>query len=160
MKMTIKQRRVEKGWSQLQLAEFSGVSLRTVQRLEKGHRPTTETLKSVAAVFEIDFQELIDNQQSQAIDESSLSELEKQELERIRKQQGFIRDLLIFATLIPLAFLASFTGILSLRTVLLGLLGWATYFVWEAFNVFEAKDFFDKDWEKRVLEKRIGRKVD
>ncbi len=40
------------------------------------------------------------------------------------------------------------------------LLFWGGYLVWEAFEVFDARDFFGKGWEKRMLEKRLGRKVD
>ena len=53
--MTIKQRRLEKGWSQIQLAEFAGISLRTIQRIEKGHTPTIDTIKSLASVFEVHY---------------------------------------------------------------------------------------------------------
>lgn len=54
----ISQLRLNKGWSQEQLAEFAGLSLRTVQRVEKGQTVDIETLKSLAAVFEMPFQQL------------------------------------------------------------------------------------------------------
>jgi transcriptional regulator with XRE-family HTH domain len=50
--MDLKKLRLEKGWSQEQLADISGVSARTVQRLEKGEKPGMETLKALAAAFE------------------------------------------------------------------------------------------------------------
>ena len=56
--MNLKNLRVEKGWSQEQLAEISGVSARTIQRLEKGESPGMETLKALAAGFEMSVSEL------------------------------------------------------------------------------------------------------
>ena len=38
--------------AQQQLADASGTSLRTIQRIEAGATPGLETLKSLAAVFE------------------------------------------------------------------------------------------------------------
>ena len=54
----VKQLRVQKGWSQEQLSEFCGVNLRTIQRLEKRGTASQETLKALAAVFEVDAQTL------------------------------------------------------------------------------------------------------
>ena len=53
--MLIQKLRLKKGWSQEQLAQASGLSARTIQRIEAGHPASTESLKSLAAVFEVDF---------------------------------------------------------------------------------------------------------
>ena len=50
----IKNLRTKHHYSQEQLAQMSGLSLRTIQRVESGQRASLETLKSLAAVFEID----------------------------------------------------------------------------------------------------------
>lgn len=50
--MIIRKLRLDKGWSQEQLAEISGVSTRTIQRIERGKGASLETLKCLAAVFE------------------------------------------------------------------------------------------------------------
>ena len=52
--MVIKRLRENKNWSQEQLAQIAGISLRTVQRVEAGNRASLETLKSLAAVFEVE----------------------------------------------------------------------------------------------------------
>jgi transcriptional regulator with XRE-family HTH domain len=57
----IKKIRVSKGWSQEQLAEFSGLSVRTIQRLERGYSSGLESLKCIAAVFEVNVSELQGN---------------------------------------------------------------------------------------------------
>lgn len=58
MSLLVQKLRLKRGWSQQQLAELSGLSTRTIQRVEGGQTPTVETLKSLASVFEVDFQEL------------------------------------------------------------------------------------------------------
>ena len=42
----IKKLRLERHWSQEQLAEMSGLSTRTIQRIESGQNADFETLKS------------------------------------------------------------------------------------------------------------------
>ena len=59
--MIVKKLREKKGWSQEQLAEFSGLSLRTIQRVEAGNRASMETLKSLAATLEVDMSKLTEN---------------------------------------------------------------------------------------------------
>lgn len=49
--MIVRKLRLKNGWSQSQLAEMAGVTTRTIQRIEQGHRPSMETSKSLAAVF-------------------------------------------------------------------------------------------------------------
>ncbi|MGE6468226.1 helix-turn-helix domain-containing protein [Serratia proteamaculans] len=45
----IRQLRLEKGWSQEQLATIAGLSSRTVQRIENGEQASLETLTAIAA---------------------------------------------------------------------------------------------------------------
>lgn len=56
--MDLKQRRLEKNWSQEQLADISGVSSRTIQRIENGAKPGLETLKALAAGLEVSVADL------------------------------------------------------------------------------------------------------
>lgn len=50
--------RLARAWSQEQLAELSGMSVRTVQRIENGDQPSLETLSALAAVFEVSVADL------------------------------------------------------------------------------------------------------
>ncbi|MBY6190682.1 helix-turn-helix domain-containing protein [Microbulbifer agarilyticus] len=52
--MYLKQLRKRQKWTQEQLAEFSGLNVRTIQRIESGKKPSLESLKSLASVFEVD----------------------------------------------------------------------------------------------------------
>lgn len=56
--MLIQKWRLQRGWSQEQLATLSGLSVRTIQRIENGHKPSAESLKSLASVFDTDFTRL------------------------------------------------------------------------------------------------------
>lgn len=51
-------RRLARAWSQEQLAELSGLSVRTVQRIENDDQPSLETLSALAAVFEVSVADL------------------------------------------------------------------------------------------------------
>ena len=57
--MSVRKYRLEKGWSQEQLAHMSGLSVRTVQRIEQGQKAGLESLKCLAAVFETNISDLI-----------------------------------------------------------------------------------------------------
>ncbi len=46
-------------WSQDQLAKLSGLNLRTIQRLESGAKISVESLRALAAVFEVSAQSLL-----------------------------------------------------------------------------------------------------
>ena len=56
--MLIQKLRLQRGWSQEQLTELSGLSVRTIQRLERGQPASMESLKALGAAFEIDFSHL------------------------------------------------------------------------------------------------------
>lgn len=57
----VKELRKRKGFSQKELAENSGLSLRTIQRIENEEtEPTGETLKRIATILDITVNELID----------------------------------------------------------------------------------------------------
>lgn len=48
---SLKQLRLDRGWTQEQLAGISGVSVRTIQRLEQGAPVGLESAKALAAAF-------------------------------------------------------------------------------------------------------------
>ena len=73
----IKRLRVERHWSQEQLAEMSGLSVRTIQRIENGENAGLESLKALGAVFEID---LVDSDK-------------QEEIEHARKEEAYIQGL-------------------------------------------------------------------
>lgn len=103
--MSIKELRAAKGWTQAQLAEFSGLSQRTIQRIEKGQPATAETAKCLAAVFEVPIADL---GLTEALDETQLTEEEQKELQNIRKIRHFIVELACYFIVVPLICFASY----------------------------------------------------
>lgn len=55
----LRELRTARQWSQEQLAQLSGLNLRTVQRLESGARISMESLRALAAVFEVPAESLL-----------------------------------------------------------------------------------------------------
>ena len=56
--MRVKELRLARGWSQAYLAELTGLSVRTIQRIETGTHPGLESLRALAAAFGVDVAEL------------------------------------------------------------------------------------------------------
>jgi|LGVE01.1.fsa_nt_gb transcriptional regulator with XRE-family HTH domain len=85
--MTIRKLRLNRGWSQEQLAEISGVSTRTIQRIERGKKASLETLKCLAAVFETEPDKLQQDTDmpAQTTDNTPLSSEDRAALNRLRK---------------------------------------------------------------------------
>lgn len=58
--MDLRELRKEKGWSQGDLSGFSGLSVKTINRVENGHvTPSVETAKALAAVFDLPFADFL-----------------------------------------------------------------------------------------------------
>ena len=67
--MILKQLRISRHLSQEQLAQMSGLNVRTIQRIESGHKASVESLKCLAAVLEVDIPTL--NQETFMIDKTT-----------------------------------------------------------------------------------------
>lgn len=84
--MFVKSLRQKHNWSQEQLAQLSGLNIRTIQRVEKGESVGLETLKSLAAVFEVDVSVLkSENSNENKVDTAQVNkdiliDLEKREI--------------------------------------------------------------------------------
>ncbi|MCO7223315.1 helix-turn-helix transcriptional regulator [Pleionea sp. CnH1-48] len=55
----IKAQRQERGWTQQHLADVVGVSLRTIQRIEKTGATSMETVSALVSVLELEREELL-----------------------------------------------------------------------------------------------------
>ncbi|MBG6063239.1 transcriptional regulator with XRE-family HTH domain [Flavobacterium sp. CG_9.1] len=75
MKIIIQQLREEKNLTQTELAEKSGLSLRTIQRIEAGNIPKGFTLKTLAKTFEIEPEKLTYATKISKIDRAKLINL-------------------------------------------------------------------------------------
>ena len=170
--MLIQKLRLQRGWSQQQLAEFSGLSVRTVQRLERGQPGSLESLKALAAVFEIDFatlQPLLEptmtaTPSSEAppalpIPPSTVSREEARALRQVRHLRGFYVHLGQYVVVVGM--LALINVLLTPRYpwVLWVAFGWGIGVLSHALGVFVRFPFLGPDWERRQVEKRLGRRL-
>ncbi len=171
--MLVQKLRLQRGWSQEQLAELSGLSVRTVQRIERGLPASNETLKSLASVFEIDFSTLQATQEpamNATIDQTfpsnpppnanvNVSPDEEAALRHVRKIRGF------YAHLAQYVIVISGLTVLNLITspkyfwAMWPAMGWGLGILFHGMRVFGKMPFMNADWEKRQVEKYLGRKL-
>lgn len=155
--MQIQKLRLQRGWSQEQLAEISGLSVRTIQRLEKGKTGSLESLNALAAVFEIEVQQL--QQENEMKEPQTLAD--KQENEALnyakRLREFYLRAISLGFILLMLTVLNFLTS--SYWWVVWVALGFSIHLAIFAFELFVKEKIFTGDWEKRVVEKRLGRKL-
>jgi transcriptional regulator with XRE-family HTH domain len=68
--MDIRELRKEKGWSQSDLSDLTGLSARTIHRIENGQvKPSVESAKALAAVFELPFSDFMSSSSESATKE-------------------------------------------------------------------------------------------
>jgi transcriptional regulator with XRE-family HTH domain len=152
--LLIQKLRLQRGWSQERLAELSGLSVRTVQRLERGQPGSLESLKALAAVFEIDFNRLKEPAMG-ATESPDVPAGEAPALAHVRRVKGFYIHLT--QAVIFIAMLA----VINLMTSHYLWFVWAAL-VWGLGVVGHAASVFaplDGAWEKRQVEKYLGREL-
>ena len=142
----IKKMRLERHWSQDQLAELSGLSIRTIQRIENGENAGLETLKSLAAVFEIN---IADSDK-------------KTEMEQVRKEEEYVQNVKGFYKLIAIAILSLvFPFIIAVNEssnwiiFFWILFSWAVIIGIYSLNTF---DFFGDEWKRKIINKKFKKK--
>lgn len=155
--MLVRKLRLQRGWSQELLAEFSGLSIRTIQRIERGNKPGLESLKSLAAVFEIDISQL--QMESNMDNETLMTENEKMVIDQVRSIKGFYSHLMTYLLVITLLFIINFMTNTSYIWAFWPALGWGIGIINHGLNAFEVFNLFGAKWEKRQIEKRLGRKL-
>jgi len=144
----IKKMRLERHWSQEQLAEMSGLSIRTIQRIENGENAGLESLKSLAAVF----------------DTNIADSNKKDEAEQIRKEEEYVQNvkgfykLVFFAILNLIIFL--FLAITDSDSegwflFLYMLIFWGILLGIYSYNYF---DIFGEKWRKKIIKRKFKKK--
>jgi len=179
--MVIRDLRLERGWSQEQLAEISGVSTRTIQRIERGGKASLESLKCLAAVFETPIPELqkeivMPNSENALTDEDraalkyahylksydqregggdqDLSAEERDVRKQVRKIKNLYTKALTFALVLLMLL------VINLLTsdylwVVWPALGMGIGLAFSAISVFGRSGGLGDEWERRQIEKRL-----
>lgn len=154
--MIIRKLRLDNGWSQEQLAEMAGVSSRTIQRSETGCDVSHETIKCLAAVFEIDFNYLR-QETNMTIDVPSLQEIAA--MKYVRRIKLFYTHLIVYASVI--IFLLTLNLVTSPGYIWAAwpAIGWGMLMGIHAVSVFGIVPLFSSDWEQRQVEKHLSKNL-
>ena len=152
--MNIRKLRKQKHWSQNQLAQMSGFSIRTIQRIERDQKAGLESLKALSAVFGIEISEL----QREAVDAAGIITSDQDDL--IKKgafTQGVIglyklTALAVFSLISTFIFVVDETtgwGFIGMMTV-----SWIVIIGVYSMNTF---DLFGDEWKDKIWEKKSRR---
>lgn len=167
--MIVKKLRLKKCWSQEQLSQFSGLSVRTIQRIERGQQASLESLKSLAAVFQINLNDLqpendmntqtnnnIDNNNNQTV---QLNVEEKKAMEYVEGIKSFYQHLFSYIPTIAILVAINFLFTPDFFWVIFPIIGWGIGIISHAVQAFELFSLFSPEWEKKQIEKRLGREL-
>ena len=138
---------------------MSGLSVRTIQRLERGHKASLESAKSLAAVFEVDFHTFYSEDAAMNTPTNNTPQLSSDEQDAMRYAKGvkdFAEGLLAYLIL-ALVFLV-FLGARD-PVVYWVFLGVGAGLVVQGLIAFEVIRFDRPSWEKWLVERRLGRKL-
>lgn len=159
--MNIQKLRLQRGWSQQQLAELSGLSSRTIQRIENGQPASAESLKSLASVFEIDFTTLTSEPDMSATATATASTQAQQDeqlaLAKARKIRGFYIHLTQYVVVIAVLAVINLATHPSRLWFFWPAMGWGIGVLAHAAATFEFIPFFGAEWERKQVEKQLGR---
>lgn len=160
--MSIQDRRTTRGWTQEQLAQQTGLSVRTVQRLEKGQTATLESLKCLAAVFDTSVSTLMQEQgmASETTNAAASAPLDTREAEAIHYVQnlkGLIVHGILFAVILPALGLFNLIVTPHSLWILWAAGGWLFGLAIHLLVFFIMFGLFGPVWEQRQFLKRLGR---
>lgn len=164
--MLIRKLRLQRGWSQSQLADMTGVTTRTIQRLERGHKASLETAKALAAVFEVDLSLFLKEDDIMTIEPSenhtenrpeqvALKPDEQAAIAYAKRMKEFYEFLSIYLML--LVVFMFYIGPSPRVLLVFGALGIGL--VIQGLMAYEVIGFIPTDWERRIAEKKLGRKL-
>lgn len=161
--MSIHERRSSVGWTQEQLAQHSGLSVRTIQRIENGQTATLETLKCLAAVFETNVstlmqeQTMTNSQPDQSHSKPTAMETrEKQAIEYVEHLKGFYMHGILYLVIMPCLAILNLVISPDKWWVLMVAVAWLFGIGIHAAVMFTTFNLFGAEWEQRHFKRRMG----
>lgn len=160
--MIVQKLRLEKGWSQAQLAELSGLNIRTIQRIEKGDAASNESLKALASVFEMDFNRLKNQEDSMGSKigvaqlNSGLSLDELLAYSRLNRVKSFYSHLIKFVVIVGALAVFNYVKNPSKPWVLWVVACWGLGLAFHAYKTFVRG--FNPKWEREYIQKQLSAK--
>lgn len=177
--MVVRKLRLRNGWSQEQLAEMTRLSVRTIQRIERGQPASLESQKALAAVFEVDiatFQppelKQTDTQEQQTkepvmntTNTNEHNEVTEHPVENVSDEEAdameYVKGIKDFyghiAFYITFTVIFIFTGKISEMLIPWG--AWTLGLIFHGLQAYEVINVFNINWEKKMVEKRLKKKL-
>lgn len=157
-RVNVQQMRLERGWSQQQLADIAGLNVRTIQRIERGQSASLESFKALGAAFNVDFARLQEDAVREIVSTPEQIEVALA-FSQVRAIQRFWHGVLSYV--VVMSFLVAVNLITSPRYlwVIWPALGWGLGLVMRGLRIFRILPWFGPEWERREVEKRLGRKL-
>lgn len=156
--LLIQKLRLQRGWSQEQLGELSGLSTRTIQRIERGQNPSAESLKAIASVLEVDFGALREVHMATTADRN-VSADEALALARVRRIKGFYIHVTEYVLIIGFLAIVNIFAYPRQFWVFWPAIPWGLCLAVHGMRVFDKIPFLNGEWERRAVEKYLGRKL-
>ena len=153
--MIVRKLRLRKGWSQDHLAELTDLSVRTIQRVERGHKPSLETAKALAAVFEVDVTTFT-SEQDDMTEQEQLQRDEVRAMEYAKGVKDFLSGLLAYIIL-AICFFALIGFNEPVLYWIFGGIGLGL--IVQGLMAYEVIRLPFQDLERRLTEKKLGRKL-
>lgn len=152
--------RLEKRWSQEELAQLSDLNVRTIQRVEKGESVGIETLKSLASVFEISTDELIDaiaRGKQTPVKENEVTSIDQSQQREARERVKSIKYFYALSAFLVVTFLLlmlpNYNGGENLGPLIVVFLSFFATIAGYAFIVFQP---FGEKWEKEKISQLLS----
>ncbi|QCJ69397.1 DNA-binding protein [Providencia heimbachae] len=102
MENKVKQLRLERAWSQEQLAQLSSLSTRTIQRIENNEIPSLETLSALASVFNVSVSELTSELLPESMElDNRIAEAKK----RVKDEANLLKNIIVAITVCAIMYI-------------------------------------------------------
>jgi transcriptional regulator with XRE-family HTH domain len=155
MTTMIRKLRLQRGWTQEHLAELSGLSVRSIQRIERGRACSLESQNALAAVFEVE-RSVLDRAEPAPAGNPPLA---AEELAAVREIKG-LRDFLSHVFLYSLV--VTVTGIVfgvDHPFICWGAIGWGAGIIGHGLAALEVLSILNDEWDAKEFERRTGRSL-
>ncbi|MEJ8309224.1 2TM domain-containing protein [Agrobacterium larrymoorei] len=159
--MLVQKLRLQRGWSQEQLATVSGLSVRTIQRIERGQSASLETLATLASIFEIDVSQLTVEKEPdmQSLAVNSREAEEAIAFERVRKIKKFYLHVAQYVLVIAMLVVINLVTSPHYFWAIWPALGWGVALALNGMTTFDLVPFLNAAWERKKVEDYLGRKL-
>ncbi|MCR9215451.1 MAG: helix-turn-helix domain-containing protein [Proteobacteria bacterium] len=159
--MSVQKNRLERGWSQEHLAQMSGLSLRTIQRIESGRKAGLDSLNALAAAFGTDLatlrQESImtDPSPQKATNIQDRSDEEKEARDYVRNIRGLKMNIICAIFFLPLLYLLDVYISPGHLWVQYAAAAWLVAILFQVLAIYMTFRLFGIQWEQRAIKKRL-----